>query len=288
MIRRFACRNTRSMAGAISRSGVVNPAHLGVGRVGEEEVDALLPEPRERAQVGEPAVQRQLVHLEVAGVQQRAGRRADHDGQRVGDRVVDRDELEVEDAELLPRPLLDRQRIRGEAVLLELGLDEGEGQLRADDRDVGLALQQERHRADVVLVAVGEDDGLDLVEPAVEVLEVGQDQVDPRVVVLREEHAAVDDQQAALGLEDGHVAANLPETSEGDDAQGVAGDGWRVGEVGQGDGHGVVRVLWSGGTTAGMCLRSSGRRSTRPVRRAASPGAPAATRRAADGRRPSR
>ena len=82
------------------------PGDLGVGRVGEEEVDALLPEPREGAQVGEPAVQRQLVHLEVAGVQQRAGRRADDDGERVGDGVVDRDELEVEDAELLALPSL--------------------------------------------------------------------------------------------------------------------------------------------------------------------------------------
>ena len=50
-------------------SVVVKPGHLGVGGVGEEEVDALLAEPREGAQVGDPAVERELVHLEVAGVQ---------------------------------------------------------------------------------------------------------------------------------------------------------------------------------------------------------------------------
>ena len=50
--------------------------HLGVGGVGHEQVDALLAQPREGAQVGEPAVERQLVHLEVAGVQQRAARGA--------------------------------------------------------------------------------------------------------------------------------------------------------------------------------------------------------------------
>ena len=48
---------------------------LGVGGVGQEQVDALLAEPRERPQVGDPAVQRQLVHLEVAGVQAPARRR---------------------------------------------------------------------------------------------------------------------------------------------------------------------------------------------------------------------
>ena len=50
-------------------SEVVKPGHLGVGGVDHEQVDALLAEPGERAQVGDPAVERQLVHLEVAGVQ---------------------------------------------------------------------------------------------------------------------------------------------------------------------------------------------------------------------------
>ena len=59
----------------MSRSGGGEAGDLGVGRVGEEQVDALLAEPGERAQVGEPAVERQLVHLEVAGVQHHAGRR---------------------------------------------------------------------------------------------------------------------------------------------------------------------------------------------------------------------
>ncbi len=40
---------------------------LGVRGVGEEEVDALLAEACERVQVGETAVQRKLVHLEVTG-----------------------------------------------------------------------------------------------------------------------------------------------------------------------------------------------------------------------------
>ena len=80
----------------MSFSEVVKPGHLGVGGVGEEQVDALLAEPGERAQVGDPAVERELVHLEVAGVQHQAGAGADRDRERVGDGVVDRDELEVE------------------------------------------------------------------------------------------------------------------------------------------------------------------------------------------------
>ena len=75
MIRRSACRNTRSIAGDDVALGRGEPRHLGVGGVDEEQVDALLAEPGERPQVGEPPVERQLVHLEVAGVQQQARRR---------------------------------------------------------------------------------------------------------------------------------------------------------------------------------------------------------------------
>ena len=103
--------------------------HLGVGGVGEEEVDALLPQPGERPQVGEPAVEGQLVHLEVAGVQQRPSRGAHRDGERIGDGVVHGDELAVEVAEPLAVPLTHPEGVGPDAVLPELRLDEGQSQL---------------------------------------------------------------------------------------------------------------------------------------------------------------
>ena len=48
MIRRSAPAKTRSSTGAMSRSDVVKPGHLGVGGVDHEQVDALLAEPGER------------------------------------------------------------------------------------------------------------------------------------------------------------------------------------------------------------------------------------------------
>ena len=110
----------------------MKPGHVGVRRVGQEQVDALLAEPGERAEVGDAVVERQLVHLEVAGVQHDAGGGRDRDGERVRDRVVDGDELELERAELLGLALLDGERVRRDAVLLELRLDERERQRRAD------------------------------------------------------------------------------------------------------------------------------------------------------------
>ena len=93
--------------------------------------------------------------------------------------------------------LLHLERVRLDPVLLQLGLDHRQRQPRADQRDVGLLAQQVGHRPDVVLVAVGENDGLDGVQPVPDVVEVGQDQVDAGLEVLGEQHPAVDDEQPA-------------------------------------------------------------------------------------------
>ncbi len=84
----------------------------------------------------------------------------------------------------------------------------------------------------MVLVSVGEDQGLDPVEAVPDGLEVGEDQVDARVVLLREEDAAVHDEQPALVLEDGHVAADLAQPAQRDDAHGAVGERAGRGELG--------------------------------------------------------
>ena len=100
---------------------MTKPGHLGVGRVRQQQVDALAAEPGEAAEVGDPAVERELVHLEVAGVQDGAGRGADGDGERVRDRVVDGEELAVERPEAGPGLLDDLEHLRLHPVLGELG-----------------------------------------------------------------------------------------------------------------------------------------------------------------------
>ena len=124
MIRRSAWRNTLSIAGGDLALGRREAGDLGVRGVGEEEVDALLPSRAKARRSVSPAVERQLVHLEVAGVQQGAAGGAHRDGERVRDRVVDRDELAVEDAEQLPVALAHAECVGPDPVLLELGLDE--------------------------------------------------------------------------------------------------------------------------------------------------------------------
>lgn len=71
----------------------------------------------------------------------------------------------------------------------------------------------------MVLVAVRQDDGIDVVEPVLDGAEVRQDQVHARLVVFGKKNAAVDHEQPPGMLEDGHVAADLANSAECDDAE---------------------------------------------------------------------
>src|SRR5450756_1077387 len=94
----------------------------------KRQVDTRFAEPREGAQIRQPAVQRQLVHLEVAGVQHGPGTGPDRHRERVGDRVVDRDELALELTEALDLTLLDLKRDRSDPVLDEFRGYERQGE----------------------------------------------------------------------------------------------------------------------------------------------------------------
>ena len=196
---------------------------LGVRRVAQEQVDAGVAEPRHAGQIGGPAVEWQLVELDVAGVQNGRAARVDGDGQRVRNRVVDREVLALEDPVIAALPLGDLDEHRLDAVLTAFGGDQGQRELRADDRDVGPQLEQERDGPDVVFVRMRQHQRLDVVEAVLDVAQVGQDQVDTGLVVTREQHPAVDDEQPAQMLENRHVAADFADPAQRGDPQPAGG-----------------------------------------------------------------
>ena len=93
------------------------------------------------------------------------GRRANRHRQRVGDRVVHRDELEVEGRHRHAFAFGDRGHHRVETVLAQLRLDQSQRQPRPDQWNVATFAQQVWHRPDVVLVPVGQHQAHDVVEP---------------------------------------------------------------------------------------------------------------------------
>ena len=119
-------------------------------------------------------------------------------------------------------------------MLLELRLDERQGQLRPDQRDVAAQLEQIGNGADVVLVTVREDHADHVIQPITQRCEVRQDQVDAGLVLLREQHPDIHDEDLALELVCRHVAADLAETADRDDPEGARLEGGRVDDVAHG------------------------------------------------------
>jgi hypothetical protein len=117
-------------------------------------------------------------------------------------------------------------------VFLQLGLDEGKRELGSDQGNVGAQAEQVRHGTDVVLVAVGQDDGHNVIEPVLDVGEIGQDEVDAGLGLLREEDTAVDDEQLAVDFEDSHVSADLAQSTQGNDPKGAFGKAGRRDKAG--------------------------------------------------------
>jgi hypothetical protein len=115
---------------------------------------------------------------------------------------------------------LDLDELRGpqQAVLVQLRLDEPEGEPRGPYlRDAHLT-EEERQRARVILVPVRDDDGADVVLSLPQVREVRQDEIDAEVLVAREREACVDDDDPVVGLDDEHVLADLAEAAQRDQA----------------------------------------------------------------------
>lgn len=85
-----------------------------------------------------------MIELDVTGVQYNSGVGANRDRERVGNRVVDGEVLAVERAVSGGVSFDDLDEVRSQAMLAALGGNEGESELRADDRNVRAQAQQER------------------------------------------------------------------------------------------------------------------------------------------------
>src|SRR5439155_6071054 len=79
--------------------------------------------------------------------------------------------------------------------------------------------QDERQRAEVILVAVRHDDRLDVPRSLAQVGEVGQHEVDADHLRGGKAQPHVDHDDAPVELDDRQVLADLPQASEGEDAQ---------------------------------------------------------------------
>ena len=108
------------------------------------------------------------------------------------------------------------------AELFQLVPDQAAGQAGAVDGQVEL-LQQIGNAANVILVAVGDEQTLDLILILHHEGEVRDDQIHAVHVAVREDKAAVHDDHIAAALVHGHVLAHFTEAAQRVDVDGHSG-----------------------------------------------------------------
>ena len=198
------------------------------------------------------AVDRGLVDLEVAGVDEHAERRVDGEPDAVRHAVRDAQELDLEGADLddVLRPD-GPEGVVGEIVFVQLGADERQRQRRAVDRTIDVR-QQVGDGPDVVFVPVREHERGDAA--LLQVGEVGNDEVDAEELDVGERHPGVDD-ETRVPVRDRHeVHAELAEAAQRDDFKSrVAGE--RVAVPGRGARHRSSLHGAAGGLPAGASAR---------------------------------
>src|ERR1700687_675220 len=190
---------------------------FGVGRVAEQEQHSLVTDLAKAGHVGRKAIWRVVIELEVARVHNLSDRRIDRQRDRVGDGVTHRHRLHPERPELhrIADPNLAQVGFAKEPMLFQLGLDETQRQPRPVDGNVDL-LQRVRQTADMVLVAVREEDPKHFTVAAQQVGDVGQHKVDARHVLVREHESGVDDKDLVVPLEGPHVDSDLAQAAQRD------------------------------------------------------------------------
>ena len=193
------------------------PRPIHVGRVGAQDEHAAVAQLGERAVVGRLAVERRRIQLEVAGVHDRARRRLDGQADAVDDGVSDADGLDSERTTLDPIAWTHGAQIGlEEAVFLQPVAHQGQGHRRPVHRHASVA-QEIREGADVVLVAMREEDRAKVAALGQRVREVGDHVVDAGQLVIGKHQPAVDGDEIVAGLDEHHVQTDLAEAAEGDE-----------------------------------------------------------------------
>ena len=193
------------------------PGTFRVRRVREHAEHAFIADARDRREIGRAAVDRRLVELEIARVEDRSEFGRDRERTTAGEAVVDVDELGLDAAVLDDVAGLHGDEVAiADLLILELRANERERERRAHDRNVELA-QQIRDAADVIFVPVGHEQGAKLVLVFAQVREVVDHDVDAEHLVVGKHQTAIDHDDVVAGLDHGHVAADFPAPAEGDD-----------------------------------------------------------------------
>ena len=160
------------------------------------------------------------IDFEIAGVNDDAERRVDREGNAIDQAVRDLDRMDGERSglEALVGAHFAKVGVVEQAVLVEFVFDVGERELGAPDGDVEFG-EDPGQCADVIFVAVSEDDSANALAVLDEIGNVGNDDVDAEEFGFGEHESGVDDDDVVSPANGHAVHAEFAEAPEGNDLQ---------------------------------------------------------------------
>jgi hypothetical protein len=197
-------------AGADGALALGIPGPVGIGGIGEQQLDATLAVVGERVQVEKFIVGGRGIHLEIAGVNNHAKGGGDRHGDSADDGVGDVQKLHLEWADFHYLFGLDGDQpgLLLEFVFFEPAFHQGQGERRSVDGDVYVA-QKIRNGPDVVLMAVSQQEGSDLGLILLEEGQIGHDQVDTEEFSFGKHHAGIHHDDVFAEANGRHVHAEF-------------------------------------------------------------------------------
>src|SRR5262249_22059122 len=133
-------------------------------------------------------------------------------------RDLNRMNRERSDLEPLPGTNLAQISVVEKLVLVELVFDVGKSELGAPHRNIKFT-ENPGQAADVILVAMGEDDGANVLTVLEKIRDVGDNDVDPKQFGLGKHQASVNDNDVVSPAQGHAVHAELAKAAQRDNVQ---------------------------------------------------------------------
>src|SRR5437667_8633007 len=175
-------------------------------------------------QIEEAIVSGRRIYFEIAGVDENPNRRVDGEGDAIHQAVRDLDGMNGEwpHAEALAADDSMQLRLLQQTVFFQLVFDVGQGEFRAVDRDGELS-KNPGQAADVVFMAVSENDGANMLAIFQQIGDIGDDDVNAQQLGFREHEAGVNHDDVVTPAKGNAVHAELNEAVERGEVHATAG-----------------------------------------------------------------
>ena len=199
---------------------------IDVGRIRQQQQHAALAVFGERVQIEELVVGRRGIDLKIAGMNHHPERCGDRQRDAAHNRVRNVDKFDCKRTELDPFARLHHVQggIFEHLVLFQTAFYQCQREFGSVNRNVQLR-QQKRHAANVVFVAVRQDQPADQGGMLFQIGEIGSDDVYPEQLGIREHHARVDHDDVVAIAERHRIHAEFAETTKRDNFEFLVGHG---------------------------------------------------------------